>query len=61
MYHKPMTYVYRAYCMAHEPMEYVVYFCSRDGKKTYTVFDNSKKAKAFMTALDGLGFTKKRR
>ena len=61
MYHKPMTYIFRAYCPAHEPAMYAVYFCNKNGEKATMTFDSPKVARAFATALEGLGFTKKRR
>lgn len=61
MKHQPMTYVFRSYCPANEPAIYAVYFCNKDGKKATLTFDSPKVAKAFASALDRLGFTKKRR
>ena len=62
MTHAPMTYVFRSYEGDSEVYgKYAVYFCNKNGERATLTFDSSKVAKAFTTALDGLGFTKKRR
>ena len=61
MNHKPMTYISRIYCLENEPTQYAVFFCTKDGKRMVQAFDTARQLKAFTTALDGLGFTKKRR
>ena len=61
MHHKPMTYILRSYWEDSEAAMHVVYYCAKDGERYTHPFDSLRVAKAFMTALDGLGFTKKRR
>ena len=61
MHHQPMTYIFRAYCMANEPASYVVYVCNKDGDRKVFPYASATQAKALMEALNGLGFTKKRR
>ena len=61
MHHTPMTYVLRSYCPANEPAVYSVHFCNKNGERATLTFDSPKVARAFAEALDGLGFTKKRR
>ena len=61
MRYKPMTYLFRSYCPADEPAQYAIYFCNQDGEKATLTFDSIKVAKAFAEALDGLGYTRKRR
>ena len=61
MHHKPMTYITRCYFGGEEPGKYAVFFCNKNGERASLTFDSAKVAKAFTTALDGLGFTKKRR
>lgn len=62
MTHAPMTYVFRSYYGREETYgKYAVYFCNKNGDRTSITFDSPNVAKAFATALDGLGFTKKRR
>ena len=62
MTHAPMTYVTRSYNGETTVYgTYVVYFCNKNGERATLTFDSPKVAKAFASALDGLGFTKKRR
>lgn len=62
MHHKPMTYLTRCYYGGEETYgKFAVYFCTKDGKRMIQTFDNVGQFKAFTSALDGLGFTKKRR
>lgn len=62
MHHKPMTYLTRCYYGGEETYgKYAVYFCTKDGKRMIQTFDTIGQFKAFTVALDGLGFTKKRR
>ena len=61
-HHKPMTYLTRCYCGAEETYgKYAVFFCNKNGDRASLTFDSINVFKAFTTALDGLGFTKKRR
>ena len=62
MHHKPMTYLTRCYCGGEETYgKHAVFFCTVDGNRMVQTFDTIGQFKAFTTALDGLGFTKKRR
>lgn len=61
MHQKPMTYVLRSYCQVDEPAMFAVYFCNKNGDKATLTFDSPNVAKAFAEALNGLGYTKKRR
>lgn len=54
-------YIIRRYCLANEPMLIAVYVRAVDGSKFIQEFHNSKQARAFTAALDGLGFTRKLR
>ena len=60
-HHAPMTYVFRSYYLGNEPAKHVVYFCNKDGNRKAAEYTSLGHAKAFMEALDELGFTKKRR
>ena len=60
-HYAPMTYVFRSYYLGNEPAKHVVYFCNKDGQRRIQEYTSLGQAKAFMEALDGLGFTKKRR
>ena len=61
-HHKPMTYLTRCYEGGSEVYgKYAVFFCNKDGERAVQTFDTIGQFKAFTTALDGLGFTKKRR
>lgn len=61
MYYQPMTYMFRAYSLENEPTTYVVFMCNKNGERKAFTFTNAKHATALRTALDGLGFTRKRR
>ena len=62
MYHQPNTYITRCYYGGSEVYgKYAVFFCTTDGKRMVQTFDTIGQFKAFTTALDGLGFTRKRR
>ena len=62
MRHNPMTYVSRCYEGSSEVYgKYAVYFCTKDGNRMVQTFDTIGQFKAFTTALEGLGFTRKRR
>ena len=61
MAHAPMTYLFRAYSIAKEPTTYVVFMCNNNGERKAFPFTSAKHAKALASALDGLGFTRKRR
>lgn len=61
MTHAPMTYIFRTYCLANEPADHVVYICNKDGERNILSYRKPEQAKALMAALDGLGFTRKRR
>ena len=54
------TYIVRTYRHV-KPALVAVYVRAVDGSKFIQEYHNEKQAKAFTAALDGLGFTKKRR
>lgn len=62
MHHKPMTYIGRHYDGDSGTYgKFVVHFCSKDGKRATQTFDTARQYFAFMDALQGLGFKRKRR
>lgn len=61
MAHAPMTYIYRTYFLENEPADHAVYICNKDGNRKALSFKNAQQAKALTAALDGLGFSRKRR
>lgn len=61
-HHKPMTYIARSYYDGIGTYgKYAVHFCSKDGKRASLTFDTPVQFLAFIDALEGLGFKKKRR
>ena len=58
MYYKPMTYMYHTYLADGEPTRYVVFYCTKDGKRLVQKYERAKQARAFVDALKGIGYRK---
>ena len=58
MYYQPMTYMFHTYRDDNKPTRYVVFYCTKDGKRLVQQYEQAKQAKAFVAALEDMGFTK---
>ena len=50
-----------AFCMAHEPMDIVVFMIDDDGSKYFTRFSDPQTARNFIDGLEAVGFKKVRK